>query len=311
MIGWVEREVRVVDSALLGGASAARRPTGPVLGLLVVVVCLLVGPAVVTLALLPVFGVSALALVGGPMGIGSQLVLLLSFLGASGLLALWVLLKERRPLASLGFFPASRIGAHLAFGAGVAVVLLAVPVVVNLAGGQYLVGPVRFAQVGAVLLALVGFAVQACTEEVVSRGYLLQTAYRKWGLTAAIIFQALVFALLHGANFDVGVLPLVNVLLIGLTLGLWAVAEGSLWGVCAFHVVWNWCQGNVAGIQVSGMDIQATLLSLDPEPGTAELLTGGGFGVEGSVITTAVLLISTALAFRAVQKRRLVSTGTA
>ncbi|MEB3367042.1 CPBP family intramembrane glutamic endopeptidase [Saccharopolyspora mangrovi] len=298
-------------SALLDGARVARRPTGPVLALLVAVVCLLVGPAVVTLALLPVFGMSALALVEGPMGLGTQLVLLLSFLGASGVLAVWVLVKERRPLASLGFFPASRIGAHLALGAGVAVLLLAVPVVVNLAGGQYLVGPVRFAQVGAVLLALVGFTAQACTEEVVSRGFLLQAAYRKWGLTAAILFQAVVFALLHGSNFDVGVLPLINVLLVGLVLGLWAVAEGSLWGVCAFHVVWNWCQGNVAGIQVSGMDIQATLLSLDPEPGSADLITGGGFGVEGSIITTFVLVVATALALRVVQKRRLVSTGTA
>ncbi|MDI2028323.1 type II CAAX endopeptidase family protein [Saccharopolyspora sp. TS4A08] len=296
---------------VLNGASTARRPTGPVLGLLVVVVCLLVGPAVVTLALVPVFGVSPMALVGGPMAIGTQMVLLLGFLGASGLLAVWVLAKERRPLASLGFFPATRIGAHLGFGAGAAVVLLVIPVVVNLAAGQYLVGPVRFAQAGAVLLALVGFAVQACTEEVLNRGYLLQTAYRKWGLTAALVFQAVVFALLHGANFQVGVLPLVNILLIGLTLGMWAVAEGSLWGVCAFHVVWNWCQGNVAGIEVSGMDIQATLLSLDPLPGAAALLTGGAFGIEGSLVTTAALLTTTVLAYRALQKRRLVSTGTA
>ncbi|RRO16057.1 CPBP family intramembrane metalloprotease [Saccharopolyspora rhizosphaerae] len=300
-----------VSTALLDGPGSARRPTGPLLALLVVIVCLLVGPALVTLAWLPLLDRSALPLVDGPVVLEAQLVLLLSFLGASGLLALWVRFKEGRPLASLGFFPASRIGAHLALGAGTAVLLLAIPVAVNLLSGQYRVGPLRAAQVAAVLLALLGFTAQACTEEVVTRGYLLQTAYRQWGLTAAIAFQAVVFALLHGVNFDVGLVALLNILLIGLVLGMWAVAEGSLWGVCAFHVVWNWCQGNVAGIEVSGMDLQATLLSLAPGPGSAELLTGGGFGVEGSLVTTGVLLVAGAAAFRAVQKRRLASTGTA
>ena len=298
-------------SALLDGARAARRPTGPVLGLIVVGVCLLVGPAAATLGLLALMDVSALVMASDPMPISTQLVLLLSFLGAAILLAAWVLLKEGRPLGTLGFLPASGIWAHLLLGVVVAAVLLAVPVGVNYLSGQYLVGPVRSALLGSVMLALAGFAVQACTEEVVTRGYLLQVTYRKWGLTAAIVFQAVVFTLLHGANFDVGVLPLINILLIGLVLGMWAVAEGSLWGVCAFHVVWNWLQGNVVGSEVSGMDIGATLLTLDPGRDAADVLTGGDFGIEGSAVTTAALVLAAAVAFWALQNRRLVSTGTA
>lgn len=274
------------------------------LGLVVAVVCLLVGPLLVTLVLMPVFGVAFPDLVDANYGLAEQMVVMLGFAGAFGLLAAWVLVKERRPVGSLGFFPATRIGRNLGLGALVAALLLAIPVGVNLLGGWYETSPAPGFPLLAAVVALTGFAVQASTEEVITRGYLMQVAHRKWGLLAAIAFQAVVFALLHGVNFDVGVLPLVNILLIGLVLGIWALAEGSLWGVCAFHVVWNWCQGNIAGIQVSGMNLESALLTTEPVPGSAGLLTGGGFGVEGSVLTTAVLLIATAVAVGALRAAR-------
>jgi CAAX protease family protein len=292
---------RALPSPLLGGIDRARRPTGPVVGLVVVVAFLLVGQTVATLVLFPLLGASPNALLGGRMGLVDQLTMLLSFLGAIGLLALWIRVKERRPFGSVGFFPASRVGAHLALGAGVAVVLLSVPVGVNLLSGQFDAGAFRAVQVGGAFIALIGFVAQASTEEVLTRGYLMQVTYRKWGLTAAIVFQALVFTGLHSVNLSVSAVALINILLIALVLAFWALAEGSLWGVCAFHVVWNWFQGNVYGIEVSGMDIQTTVVDIDGAPGSAPLLTGGGFGIEGSLLTTAVLAVAmvvAALAFR-------------
>ncbi|MGP4018079.1 lysostaphin resistance A-like protein [Saccharopolyspora sp. 5N708] len=294
---------RVFPSPLLGGIYRARRPTGPVVGLVVVVACLLVGQSVVALVLFPLLGVSPEVLMGASMGLVDQLALMLSFLGATGLLALWIWGKERRPFGTVGFFPASRVGIHLVLGAVVAVVLLSVPVVVNILSGQFDAGALRTAQVGAALVALVGFIAQASTEEILTRGYLMQVTYRKWGLTAAIAFQAVVFTVLHGVNMNVSLIGLVNILLIALVLAFWALAEGGLWGVCAFHVVWNWCQGNVYGIEVSGMDIQTTMLDISGTPGSANLLTGGGFGIEGSLLTTAVLALATALAAIAFRRR--------
>nr|WP_179724872.1 type II CAAX endopeptidase family protein [Saccharopolyspora hordei] len=287
----------------MGGIDRARRPTGPVLGVAVVVVCLLVGQTAAALVLFPLFGASPTAARGGSMTLVDQLATMLSFLGIAGMLALWVRLKERRPFGSLGFLPASRVGVHLATGAVVAVVLLGVPVGVNLLSGQFDVAAVHTAQVGWAFVALVGFAVQAGTEEVLTRGYLVQVTYRKWGLTTAVVLQAVVFSLLHGTNPDVGAVALVNILLIALLLAFWALAEGGLWGVCAFHAVWNWCQGNVYGIEVSGMDVRTTVLTTVGAPGSAEVLTGGGFGIEASLLTTAVLAVGTVLAFLAFRRR--------
>jgi uncharacterized protein len=59
--------------------------------------------------------------------------------------------------------------------------------------------------------------------------------------------------------------------------------------------VWNWTQGNVWGLLVSGQPIATSLLSTRPVDGSSVLLTGGGFGPEGSVTTTVVLVVGIAV----------------
>ncbi|CAM04984.1 hypothetical protein A8924_6142 [Saccharopolyspora erythraea NRRL 2338] len=292
-------------SELLSGIFLARRPTGPIVALLVVLAALVVGQALVLIPF-AILGGDASGLLGGRMGLDDQLVMTFSFAGAAVLLLLWIRFKERRPVGSVGFRPATRVPARLLLGAGVALAALVLPVLVNLASGQFTLDePVfRAAHAGGVLLALAGFAVQGSTEEIVSRGYLMQTAYRRWGLTAAVVFQLVVFTALHGANVGVGVVPLLNLVLISLLLAFWALAEGGLWGVCAFHVVWNWAQGNVFGVEVSGMNLETTLLDTEGAAGSSTLLTGGAFGIEGSLVTSAVLAVGVVVAAQVFRRRR-------
>lgn len=275
------------SNALLDGPARGRRITGPVLGVLVVLACLLAGQYLAGLVLYPLLGASPLAVLRGDLGPVDQAAMLLTGVGALVLLALWLRLKEARPFSSLGF-PARRAPVTLLVGGVVAAVALSLPVLINLLSGQY---EVRAASASVMVLALLPvFAVQASTEEILTRGYLLQITQRRWGLPAALAVQAVLFTLLHVTNLEVSVIALVNILLIGVLLGFWAVTEGGLWGVCAFHTVWNWAQGNVYGIEVSGMDLRTTWLDVAADPTGAAPLTGGGFGVEGSAITTLVLV---------------------
>ncbi|MHA6800709.1 CPBP family intramembrane glutamic endopeptidase [Bounagaea algeriensis] len=275
------------SNALLDGPARGRRITGPVLGVVVVLACLLAGQYLTGLVLYPLLGASPLAVLRGGVGPVDQAAMLLSGAGALVLLALWLRFKEARPFGSLGFPATRRVPAVLLVGAAVAAVALSLPVAINLLGGQY---EVRAVSASAMVLALLlAFAVQASTEEVLTRGYLLQITHRRWGLPAALAVQAVLFTLLHVTNLEVSVIALVNILLIGVLLGFWAVTEGGLWGVCAFHTVWNWAQGNVYGIEVSGMDLGTTWWDVSADPAGAAPITGGGFGVEGSAITTLVL----------------------
>lgn len=226
-------------------------------------------------------------------------VLVASF-GACALINfLWVWLFERRSLATIGFN-----GRGLErFGRGYGLGLLMIAAVVGMvwAAGGYSVealGAYARANPLAALLPIVvllfGFIVQGSTEEIVMRGWLMQLIASRHGLWLAVIGNSLLFSLLHGANISPSrelVLGLINIVLAGLFLSLYAAREGSLWGVCGWHAAWNWLLGLGFGLEVSGQVIETPPLVVDfaTNDQIAWWITGGAFGPEASVVTSAVL----------------------
>ena len=69
----------------------------------------------------------------------------------------------------------------------------------------------------------------------------------------------------------------------------------DLWFVTGMHCAWNWVQGSVFGIEVSGMReiTEHTLLrEIDTGP---TWLTGETYGIEGGIAATIAILLSTTL----------------
>lgn len=147
-----------------------------------------------------------------------------------------------------------------------------------------------------ILVLLLGFIIQGSTEEILTRGWLMQVIASRHGLAWGVGLSSALFGLLHAANIEpspelfAGVL---NIVLFGVFIGLYAAREGSLWGVCGWHAAWNWLLGLGFGLEVSGQVIETTPLVIDLGTQTTVpwWITGAAFGPEGSVITTAVLLI--------------------
>jgi membrane protease YdiL (CAAX protease family) len=219
------------------------------------------------------------------------------------LVLLWAWLFERRGPAALGlnadgprrFLRGYLIG--LAFLGGVVGIIWA-------AGGYVVEGAGAFgsAAAGAALLPIgvlmLGFIIQGSTEELLFRGWLMQLIASRHGLWIAVIANSVLFALAHAGNIEPSnelYVGLVNIVLFGLFISLYAVREGSLWGVCGWHAAWNWLLGLGFGLEVSGQVIATTPLVTDltGAPGAAWWLTGASFGPEASLVTTAVLLIGT------------------
>ena len=71
-------------------------------------------------------------------------------------------------------------------------------------------------------------------------------------------------------------------------MALFVMKDKNLWSVCGWHTSWNWTLGNVYGLSVSGTGEKVTLFDLNTYGNT--FISGGGFGPEGSIITTVVLL---------------------
>lgn len=237
------------------------------------------------------FALVLTALVGGhPDAQTSTILLLASFAGVWAVLWLWMRFVEQRPMVCLGLRGPSR---DIWIGVAIAVVILVVDVIVMTASGQVRMRWARPDAMATVLIvaSLLLFLVQGCAEEVVLRGYLMQSVAAAWGVPAGLAIQAVVFSVLHGANPGTTWIALINVAGYGLMLGLLVVWRGSLLAAMGFHSVWNWLQGMVLGFDVSGLGFRHTVMAPDRTAGSRSWVTGGTFGAEGSIISTVVLVI--------------------
>lgn len=132
------------------------------------------------------------------------------------------------------------------------------------------------------------FLPAAVHEELLFRGYPFQKLFA-WNRTFAILFGAVLFAALHLGNPSVSLLGLANILLGGILLGLAYARYGRLWFPIGLHLAWNLMTGPVLGHEVSGYEAMSTVL-VESGSGPA-WLTGGEFGIEGSVWMTGAELL--------------------
>lgn len=148
-----------------------------------------------------------------------------------------------------------------------------------------------------IILFFVGFVIQGAAEELLVRGYFMVSIARDYKVFFAIITSSLVFALIHIFNNGMTVVAFLNIFLVGVFFAIYVFKRGNLWGACAIHAMWNFAQGNIFGISVSGLDlVPSVFVVTNKEGGAMWLLNGGSFGLEGSLCCTFVMLGAIALA---------------
>jgi uncharacterized protein len=143
-------------------------------------------------------------------------------------------------------------------------------------------GTELFIQFG--LLLIVAF-----TEELVFRGYILNNLLDSFNKWIALVLSAILFTLSHIQNPAIDLIPVVNIFVAGLLLGLNYIYTKNLWFAMLFHLGWNFFQGPILGFRVSGINLPALLQS---ELKGDLAITGGDFGFEGSVLSGALTLLA-------------------
>jgi membrane protease YdiL (CAAX protease family) len=138
-------------------------------------------------------------------------------------------------------------------------------------------------------------------EELLFRGYPFQKLWRMNRLVA-VAFTSVVFAALHGGNNAVSALAMVNLFLAGILLALAYARYERLWFPIGIHLAWNLLSGPILGYNVSGFVASETVFRTVGR-GTP-WLTGGLFGIEGSVWIGIVELAGVALLLRGGRLRR-------
>lgn len=140
----------------------------------------------------------------------------------------------------------------------------------------------------ALLLSAASMLPLALSEEILFRGYVLRNLVQQYGARVGILITALLFSLGHMAGPSRSLIPLLSIAMAGLLLGYAYLKSGSLWLPFALHFAWNFTQGALLGMPVSGWGFPGVVLTLLRQP---YWLSGGPIGPEGSILAPVALLI--------------------
>lgn len=133
-------------------------------------------------------------------------------------------------------------------------------------------------------------------EELLFRAILFRITERALGSWPALVISSVLFALAHLGE-SISLLGLANTALAGLALGAAWMATRRLWLCVAIHAAWNYTLGAIFSIAVSGHPAKGLVIGT---MSGADWITGGVYGLEGSVATLLVMgLLSVILLRRA------------
>ena len=217
------------------------------------------------------------------------IVMLFSTVGIIIITLLFCKLIQKRKMTSLGFVKKDMVKEYL-IGMGGGFILFSVAVLICVVTGTMKFNGIsENFSFGIFLLYLLGYMVQGMSEEALCRGYFMVSMSRRYPVAAGIMANSLIFASLHLFNSGISILAFINLTLFGVFASLYFLKRGSIWGIAAFHSVWNLVQGNVYGVLVSGTSSDCSVFSTTMVEGK-ELVNGGTFGLEGGIAVTIVFI---------------------
>jgi uncharacterized protein len=159
--------------------------------------------------------------------------------------------------------------------------------------------------IASILTSFVAFIFVGWNEELLSRGYHLQTIASGTNLFWGVIISSAVFGLLHLGNPNATWISTAGIFFAGVFLAYGYIRTKQLWFPIGLHIGWNFFEGVVFGFPVSGLDIYALIRIQVHGP---EFWTGGAFGPEAGLIVLPALLVGMGLIYL-YSKNREISTS--
>ena len=144
---------------------------------------------------------------------------------------------------------------------------------------------------GAVGMFIV-FTLVGWNEELLSRGYHLQTLASGLNLFWGVLISSAVFGVLHLGNPNATWISAAGIFFAGLFLATGYLTTRQLWLSIGLHIGWNFFEGVVFGFPVSGLDIYRLMHITVDGP---ELWTGGAFGPEAGLVVLPGLVLGVVL----------------
>ena len=139
-------------------------------------------------------------------------------------------------------------------------------------------------------------------EELLHRGTIFRNVEALAGSWIALLVSALIFGLVHLGNPDSNIMRAIAIAIEAvLLLGALYLVTRRLWLSIGAHIAWNFTQGGIFSGSVSGAFEQPGLFKAVIEG--PQLLTGGKFGMEASLVALAVCSVTGLLVLRMAMRR--------
>ncbi len=221
-----------------------------------------------------------------------------------GIVVLYWRLFQKKTLPELGF--TRSIGTYFVGALIGAFLIVASVTPVMLAGAITCNGVFENIDYGLICLMFGGFIFQGAFEEVLCRGVVLQLLNDKAPIAVTLGVNTVLFVIPHlsgmkGIDLSIAVVAVACLILISLVLSVLTLRLKSIYAACGLHTVWNFILYNIMGLNLSGNDINTSAI-FDMRTVGNNILNGGDYGIEASVITAVVL--TAALVLMAVTKQK-------
>ena len=209
--------------------------------------------------------------------------------------ALWLATKfiDRKPLMSIGLSVKDKANEMLV-GLGFALAFIgSLFFILWLLGAITITGYVGF-KPGVFIVSMMLF-LAAFDEELIFRGYILNSMMDSSSRWVALAGSSALFALMHAGNPSVwsNWVPMTELFAAGFILGISYTFTKNLWFPTFFHFGWNFFQG-LLGFEISGINVDSwKMISHENTGNVPDIISGGAFGIEGSVITLSCTIICT------------------
>jgi membrane protease YdiL (CAAX protease family) len=219
------------------------------------------------------------------------------------LLFCWVKFFEKRSLQGIGVNYSQSTKSEILQGYLVGLAMACTIVTIIFICGAFQPGkqaPVSLISLLPPLLLFLGFGIQATTEEVVFRGWLLSRIAEQKGKTWGVVGSSLMFSFVHLLAFNFEDSSTVNLIIFAsmtfvfsVFLALVTIGQKSIWFAASWHAAWNWVYINGFGLPTTGivLDTRPLIVNLDFVESSPGWLSGGLDGPENSIVALAVLVL--------------------
>ena len=214
---------------------------------------------------------------------------LCSYIFSAVILLFFVKYFEKTTFEYFGFSKENNLEA-IKVGAGLAIFSIVGVVAILLMSNNISLSLSKDLKIGIIIILTMLVLMQGFLEEVVFRGYLMTRLATKKGKWIAILLSSLFYLVFRMSNPTTSKIDLLNIFLISVVMSLLYWYFDNVLVIAIFHAFWNCISGLVFGFNLSGIKLSDSIFTV-AAISDKQILIGGSYGIEGSIIATVFFAI--------------------